>query len=94
MSPSPLLLLACCFATTALAENTTTHTGRNIGIALGVVGGCAVIAVIFLVVRKKHLFVQIIPGLGETYKQGEMARQKQSQGTGRLIEMLNMKPDR
>lgn len=39
------------------------HTGRNVGIALGVVAGCAVLAVIFLIVRKKHVFISLIPGI-------------------------------
>ncbi|EME40038.1 hypothetical protein DOTSEDRAFT_74791 [Dothistroma septosporum NZE10] len=89
-----LLLLTSCLASTSRADDSDPHTGHDVGVTLGVVGGCAVVALIFLVARKKHLFVQITPGLGETYGQGKTARQSEQQGMERFIEMLDARPNR
>lgn len=41
-------------------------TGRTVGIALGVTTGVAVLFAIFMLVRKKHIYISFIPGLGES----------------------------
>ncbi|KAF2208928.1 hypothetical protein CERZMDRAFT_87329 [Cercospora zeae-maydis SCOH1-5] len=63
-------------------------TNRTVGIALGVTTGVFVLLAIFMLVRKKHVYISFIPGLGESRdglaaRTGHEGRRVKGKGKGR-----------